>query len=371
MKKMLEKLNISNINDAICIFIKILKIFYYLLIILSIYSIILIFKEWKIINFISLIFKLLSPLSLGIILSYLLNPLINKLEKNMKRSVAVTLVYLLMFLFLFLIWIYIYPKIKNQLNDLILYLPDIIKNANNFINNIFYKLHINNIVNKTFDVEVEEIVVNYLNDFTIEEMGRIVSSIKNIFSIISVILLGLIISFYLLLDFDKIIVNIKKFLIKIKKEKLIDLFYEIDTKTFSYIKGTMVIAIIVFLSSSILFSFVHLKSPIFFGLFNSITNIIPYIGPYIGAIPTILVAFTSSKKVGIGVLIIIIFIQTIESYILHPIIMSKSINLHPVTILISLLLFGYFFGIIGMVLAMPIVLIVKTIIIFLYKNKNK
>ena len=249
-------------------------------------------------------------------------------------------------------------------------MPNIIDESNIFINNIFNKFEIEPFNKKILNIDLKDVAASYINDFTIDKMSKIIITLKNIVSVVGIIILGLIISFYLLLDFDKITKKIYNLVSLKTNGKVLNLIREIDKQVFSYVKGTLLIAFIVFISSSILFEIVGLKGSIFFGLFNAITNIIPYVGPYIGGIPIIIVGFTTSNKIGIATLIIVIFIQIVESYILQPIIMSKTMQLHPVTILIGLLLFGYFFGIIGMVLAMPVISIIKTIIIFLYQEKT-
>ena len=360
MKKLLESLNINNVNGSLYFLNKILKILYILLIVFIVYFSILICKEWKIYKFLITILKLLSPFFIGIIIAYLLNPLVNKLSKKMKRCFAVSIIYLIIIMILTFLWIYIYPRFKNEFNDLLKNLPDILNEINRFINNIF---------NNKINIDLTASVVNYVNNNVLNKVSNILDTLKNIFKTLGVIVLGLIISFYLLLDLDKFNSFLRKILNKNKYKNINKLLIEIDEKVFLYVKGTLLIALSVFIVSSISFELIHLKGSIFFGLFNAITNIIPYVGPYLGAIPIIIVGFTSSKKVGYLSLIVVLLIQIIESYVLQPLIMSKSMKLHPVTILVSLLLFGYFFGIMGMVLAMPIVSIAKTIILFLYQEK--
>ena len=102
---------------------------------------------------------------------------------------------------------------------------------------------------------------------------------------------------------------------------------------------------------SIGFALVGLNAPLLFGLFCGITDLIPYIGPYIGGAVAVIVGLTQDPLIGIGTLIICVIVQIVESYILQPIVMSKSSNLHPIVIIIALLVFGHFFGILGMVLA--------------------
>ena len=111
---------------------------------------------------------------------------------------------------------------------------------------------------------------------------------------------------------------------------------------------SILIIIIIFFISLVLFSCFKLKAPIFSALFNSIMNIIPYIGPIIGEVPIVIIAFTQSNKIRIFILISVLIIQILGNFIFQPIVMGKTMRLHPVTILIGLLIFEYFFGIIGM-----------------------
>ena len=123
-----------------------------------------------------------------------------------------------------------------------------------------------------------------------------------------------------------------------------------------------------FILSTISFYILGLKGALLYGFICGITNIIPFIGPYMGASIPVLIAFTKSISFGIIVSIVIFVIQTIEGNIIAPIIMSKSVYIHPITSIISLLIFGYFFGIIGMIIAIPIAAIGKEL--YLYYKKN-
>ena len=340
---MKNKLNIKTIN-------RIINVFYFLLLIVITYMSILICKEFKLFNIFINIIKLLSPLFIGLIIAYLLNPLVNKFTLN--RKISVCIIYFFIIVTFIILIKCIYPTFKKEFFDFLRNLPYIIDNIDVFVMKL---------LNNKININVSDYLINFINNNILNKVSNILVTIKNIAKIFGVIILSLIISFYLLLDFE----NINNIFSKIiNKNKYNELLTEIDEKIFSYIKGTLLIAVFVYVISCILFKISGLKGPIFFGLFNSVTNIIPYIGPYIGGIPILIIAFSESKKVGYLTLFFVIFIQVIESYILHPIIMSKSLRLHPVSILISLLLFGYFFGIIGMVIAMPVVSIIKTIIIY-------
>ena len=142
----------------------------------------------------------------------------------------------------------------------------------------------------------------------------------------------------------------------------------------NYVKGTLLSSFIVFILSTIIFYIIGLDSALLFGFICGVTNIIPFIGPYIGASIPVLVAFTKNTTFGIIGTIMIFIVQTIEGNIIHPIIMSKSVKIHPVTSIISLLIFGYFFGILGMIFAVPLIASLKEIYYYLvkkYKNYKR
>ena len=121
----------------------------------------------------------------------------------------------------------------------------------------------------------------------------------------------------------------------------------------------------VLVCDTIAFSIIGLESPLLFGVFCGLTDLIPYIGPYIGGSAAVIVGFSQNTKIGLAILIACVIVQLVENYILQPIVMSKAIELHPVTIIIGLLLFGHFFGIIGMIIATPILALLKVIYEFI------
>lgn len=353
MKKMLNNDLIKNINVA-------LKLIIILITIIILFIIHLLFKEYNIYKMIYNIISIISPLLIGILLAYIFNPIVNILSKKIGRKLSVFLLYFIIILILFLLTNYIIPVFKEEINDLIKSMPSIIDNTDIFINKLF---------DNNINIDFDKYIINFVNKNVFSKTTDILNIFTEIFKFIGAFLISMIISLYFLLDFDKINNKLKCFLNKYGNKKINLLLIKIDNIVFSYIKGTFLIAIIVFIFSFISFELIHLKGSIFLAFYNALTNIIPYIGPYIGAIPIIIIAFSESKKLFILTIIILLIIQLIESYILHPLIMSKTMDLHPVTILISLLLFGYFFGIIGMVIAMPVVSALKTIIIFIINDK--
>ena len=126
--------------------------------------------------------------------------------------------------------------------------------------------------------------------------------------------------------------------------------------------------LLVFITQSIGLTLAGLQAPLIFALFCALTDIIPYIGPYIGAIPAVIVGFTISPLTGIFCVVSIVIVQILENNFYQPLIMGHTMKLHPVTIMLGLLIFQHFFGIIGMVVATPVIAAGK--VIFTYINEK-
>ena len=369
-----KKINVKNVNELTSVSTKILRILYFLIIVLAIYVLTLVNKEWGVFKFIWSIMTVISPLFLGILIAYLFNPLIIRMTNSLKinRAIATSIVYIALIIILYLFCSYLFPLIGRELNDLIKYLPTVFDSVNEVTSNILKKINIDGINVDTLNIK--NILMNTLTNITTNMPTKLFSTLSSIISKLGIFLLSLIISFYLLIDFDRAQENIYIFIPRKYRKSTHKLLSDISEQVFSFVKGTGLIALLVFVVSSICFGIAGLRAAVFFALWNAVTNIIPYIGPYIGGIPIIAVAFATDYKLGIIILIVVLAIQLIESYILHPIVMSKTMKLHPVTIIIGLLIFGHFFGIIGMLIATPATAILKTIWLFVddkYKITEK
>ena len=366
MKKIEDK------NDEIKYYgVRVLKILLFLLFILAIYAIILINKQLRFTKLLLTIIQVISPLFIGFVLAWLFNPIVKKLtQKGINRIIGSIIVYIV-FLILLVVFIRVFiPVLYSQINDLITSLPAVITKLNDIINEFVMSFN-----TKSIDLSgVKDTLINNLGtiimDYTNKLPNLVINIIVKIFSGLGTILIGLVVGLYMLFDFD----SIQKFFIKLipKKNR-----YDFETLTNNIgnevrktVNGTLLVALVVFICDTIGFAIVGLKAPLLLGLFCGLTDLIPYIGPYIGGAAATLMGFSVSPVIGITTLIICIIVQIVESYILQPIVMSKAVSIHPVAIIIGLLVFGYFFGIIGMIIATPCLAIFKVIITFILSKKE-
>ena len=362
-----EKLDIEGVNEVVKTGSKILNLFYVVMVFLIIMGVIFLCKILNIFPILFTILSVVSPFFLGFIIAWLLNPIVNKLtDKGMRRGWAVALVYLMLVVLIYLFCLTIIPALVDQLNEMAKTAPELLLNVKDLINNIFVKLSNGTNIDMT---NVKMQFMNYLEDFsknlTTDLPSKIVSIVQGLISGVGKFLVGAVIGFYLLMNFN----NVTKFLINMVPKKfkgdVEKLSNNISEVLFGFVNGTFLDSLILLIINIIGFSLIGLNAPVLFAVFCVVTNIIPYVGPYIGGIPAILVGFTQSPLIGTLILVFIVATQSIEGNFLHPIIMGRKMDLHPVTIVISLLIFEHFFGIMGMVVATPVVAVLKVIYVFL------
>ncbi|MDD2504970.1 MAG: AI-2E family transporter [Bacilli bacterium] len=315
------------------------KLLNLLLFLSNIFIGILIIKEFKILDFCYTVIILIAPIFWGYALAWLIKPIMLYFNKRFKTVTSVGITYLLLIFLISLISYVTIPIIITEIKALIPQIGSIYKSLDS---SLLEKIDISAFSTK---------VLLILNKYTISIKDSILTVFYSLF-----------ISFFFLIH-HKSVSNF--FLRKIPS----DLINQLSINLKQFVKGTLLDTIILFVLSITSFYIVKMPYAMLFAILVSITNIIPYIGPYIGGIPAVIVAFNVSSNLGSLILIIIILLQTIESAMINPYIMSKSIKINPIFIIIGLIIFGYFFGVLGMLLSTPIVCIIKTL--YLYNKEHK
>lgn len=367
-KKNIDKeVDIKKLNDVISMTRKILSIAYVFIIIAGIYAATLVFKEWKVGIFLINLLKIVSPLFIGIVIAWLLEPIVKFLKNHkMHRTLATSIVYILLIAIIVLIISALIPLLSEQINEIVKSIPTISKQVQTWINDVFNKFgNIEGVDVNSFKADLFARLESIGSDLTSSLPHLTVQVVSSVFSGLGSLVIGFIIGFYLLMSFDNFNDALITFVPQKNRDDFRGLTNEVNTSLRKYVQGTLICASFVFILSTIGFFIAGLKASVLFGLFCGVTNIIPYIGPYLGGAPAILVGFSQGPVVGIISLISVIVAQFLESNILNPIVMSKTMKLHPVTIIIGLLVFGHFWGMIGMLLATPTIAVLKSIILFL------
>ena len=363
---MKDEINKRKINNLLTQGNRLLKLLYIMLIIMTIYIVTLIGDKLQIMPFIGKMLSILSPLFIGLVLAWLFNPLITWMQKHkIKRVFGALIVFIVLIGLLALMLVEIVPVIIEQVQTI--NFGKVTSDVQNWINN--------------FTIEgidltsTKEAIIKKITEFASEfDAASIISwittAVSKIISGLGTFWLGLMVGFFLLIKFNEAPANLKLIIPTKYKKEVWGLLSRINYILNKFIRGTLYSSLIIFGATFIGLLILKVPAAIILAIFCAVTNVIPYIGPYIGAVPAIIIGFTVSPLTGILVIVILAVIQTIEGNILSPIIMGKTVKLSPVTILIGLLVFGYFLGMLGMIIATPIIAVIKEIIIF-YNEKYK
>lgn len=207
---------------------------------------------------------------------------------------------------------------------------------------------------------------NYITD----GINSTIGIVQSVIGVITQIGLGFLLSFYLMPNFSHYVNLVVKKVNKDKQKSFREDLTSISITLRKYLKGllldTVTLCIILSILTSIFFGAkIGIMAAIVFSLIAALFNIIPYVGPIIGAIPLVLVVFQSYGIPGIiGASILIFLAQFVEANVIYPRIMGNSINMHPVTLMVGLLVCSTLFGFVGMFISTPLLSIIK---IFLVK----
>lgn len=333
------------------------KIVLFLLSVLSIYVFILILPYIKKTSIFLL--KVLIPFIISFVLAFILQPLVVLVQKKVKnRIVAVMIVVTILVSIIIILLKTTIPYSIKEIKELIENFPTILEELEDMINSFAEKFdflpidyqptfeNINDFLS-SYVIKVSELPQTLLNKFT------------NYVSIIVVIPVILI---YLLLDYEKILCYIREKLKKSGRINLKDYLGELNQKMTLYFRGSFLVMSILVIVCTIAFLFAKLSYPLFFACVIAVTNVIPYIGPYLGGAFPVVFALLESPRKALIILIIVVIVQMIESNFLTPYIQSKQTENHPLLVILFLLLFGKLFGIVGMLVAVPVLTIIKTTI---------
>ena len=277
---------------------------------------------------------------------------------KLNRTFAILLVLTVFFIIFLYIVLTIVPIFTKQVSSLIDFL---LKNQGKLQNNFFEFLERNNIDLKSSLISSKDIIVSNV-------IKVLSSSFSLISSTFSLLFMTPIFTIMLIFSYDNIENGVKRVLRNMDREDLIILIKNMDETIGKYILVTALDSMIVGVVSFIIFYFLKMDYSMLFSVIIGFGNVIPFIGPFIGLIPAILYAFTKSFKLVIFILVLITIVQTIEANIVKPWLTGKSVEMHPITTLLVVLIGGALFGIGGAFIAIPVYIIVKLTFLFFWEK---
>jgi predicted PurR-regulated permease PerM len=309
--------------------------------------------------------KILSPFLIAALIAYIIYPLVIRFERNgIKRSISIVVIYTFIILSLVFFCIYIMPQVIDNARELFHTLPNITTRYQDFFNNFVYKIKASKC-----PPELKSLIFNEINygtgfvqGYAARMMKKSLSVLASSLAIALNVVLSMIIAYYFIKDAEGFKNSTLMLVPKKMRNELINTGRELNSIATHFIQGQLTTALIVGILETAGLYFVKVKYPFVLGLLGGIANIIPYFGPVLGAIPAVAVALLQSPYKAALAALVFIIVQQIDNAFISPKIIEGKLGLHPVTTIVAVLVGGEFFGIIGMLLGVPVTAMLKIIL---------
>lgn len=312
---------------------------------------------------------LLWPILVGFFIAFILDPVVDHMEaKGLNRVLVIGLLFFIISVFILFVAFYFLPPLIGQVKKMIKDLPAYVELMKSQLSVLVETLQ------KRFpQVDWIRLYENNINKASEQGLNSLRSGPKvftNLMGIIASAVIVPFVIFFLLKDGT----GIKKQMIGLIPnryfEMALTLFYKVKQQIFKYLQGTLLDCSIIAVLYIIGYGIIQVKYFVFLGIFAGVCNLVPYIGPWLAGGAAVIFMFIDPHAVfpWWSAVIVVGIVQFIENNIIYPVVLGKSVNLHPLVIMFGLFVGGKVAGVVGMIVAVPAMAVLKVIAEELYKG---
>ncbi len=322
----------------------------------------------------------LTPVYFGLIIAFLLSPLVNSVDEfvfiplmrkivkkekkaeGIARGLSVAVVLILALFIIFGLIMMVVPEVINSISSLAANLPSYYKNIVAWGDDVFKSNPKLAEYFENFSGSMYEKLITWLQNDLLPESSKLLSlltdGVVNAMSVLFNVFIGIIVSIYLMAGKENFCAQAKKLMYAILPQKRVEGTLEVLRETHTvfakFISGKIVDSLIVGMLTFIIMSIANIPYVLLISVIIGVTNVIPFFGQYIGIIPSAVLVFIANPSKGVIFLILIIILMQFDGNVLGPKILGDSIGLKSFWILFSILFLGSLFGFLGMLCAVPI-----------------
>lgn len=310
------------------------------------------------------------PILLAGILYYLLNPIVDYLEKRQIKRIY-SIVGLFILIIGLIIWgvVAIVPKIQDQTISFVNNFPGYLETvdrktqelmANPMLDSLREPLDElgNNIINSL------DSIIQGVSKTTFQGIGSLVGTVATV--AVAVVTMPFIL-FYLLKDGKDLAPYFIKFLPTKMRKPTLNVLTEMNAQVSSYIRGQLIVAFSVAIMFMVGFGVIGLDYAVTLGIMAGFLNLVPYLGSFLAMVPAVFLGLVEGPAMLIKVLIVFGLEQTIEGRVVSPLVLGSKLSIHPITILFVLLTSGKLFGFVGVVIGIPVYAAAKVVITHIFE----
>ncbi len=311
----------------------------------------------------------LIPFIYAIALVYIFRAPVDWLEeKKLPRALAVLTVYLAAFLVILLVFLYFIPLISAEVAEFGKKLPTYVETVTKWAKVwqerfVHWQIppRLESVINRSFE-GAQNMVISFLSSLP----GIGVSFVTGFFNLI----MAPILAFYILKDYRAIKETVFSLVPTAYRAESRELAKRIDHVVKGFISGQLLISIFVAILSGIALAILGVDFAFLIGLLTGILNIIPYFGPVVGGILAALVAFFESPWLALWAVLAFVIVQQLDAFVISPNVLSYQVRIHPTLVLFALIVGGLWWGILGMLVAIPLVAAGKAILYYFLEERQ-
>ncbi|WP_369801960.1 AI-2E family transporter [Oceanobacillus sp. Castelsardo] len=304
------------------------------------------------------------------ILYYITRPLMHFFERKLKvgRIISIILVFLVILLLLTVFLMYVWPILQKQVTNLMYGIPGMIAAIEDFI--FYWRINYTSIPPQII-VALEDFIGNiptHLQNILDNLFGLLGGFIGQVISIVAGLVMVPFFLFFMLKDGEKLLPFVLQIFKKKKADNIRNLIAKIDHVLSSFIQGQLFVSFCVGVLLFIGYLILGLDYALILALFGMLTNVIPYLGPFLAVTPALIVGTIQDPINLLWVSIIMLVAQQIESNFISPNVMGQALNVHPLTVMTVIIAAGSIAGFLGILFAVPTYAVVRTIIVHFYQT---
>lgn len=337
-----------------------------LVILLCLYVFLLLSPIWE--PLVTVIIRIFIPFIIAGVITYLLHPIVEQLKTmGIARPISILLIYIVIIVIFSYLLLKGTPYIIEEIKDLLENIPHFANIYRQLVSDFYRQT---SMMPEGFRATAEGWLTN-IETIAAQGLVGTVANLRGILDYFFMLIIIPFIVFYLLKDF--ILLEKTAWYLTPRKWRNSgrELLRNINISLGNYIRGQLFVCLAVGFIATIGLWLVGMPYAVILGIFIGITNIIPYFGPIIGALPVAIIAFTDSFQLVMLGLLVNFGIQLIEGNILSPLIVGKSLHMHPVLIIFALVVGAEVGGVIGLIIAVPILAIIKVLIMHIRESLQR
>jgi len=331
----------------------------------------------KIWGFIGRIIDVSMPFIIGFAIAFLLLPIVNKVEwffnktlfikkkfPKLNRALSSAIAFVALFALLTGFFGIMVPQLMSSIKSIFIYIANFISMNTDRINDLLLKINFLSIEGEQLVIAWENVMSQVMN-YSTHVVNYVMSISSSIYTVVFQIFVGLIAAFYLLMDKEVFCTQLKKLCYSfLKNETCETLIYwtRRANKIFAgFISGKILDSMIIGLLCYFLMLIFKFEYPLLISVIIGVTNILPFFGPFIGAIPSILILLLVNPYSALGFAILILVLQQLDGNIIGPLILGDYVGVSPFWIMLSIVIGGGLFGFVGMLVSVPLFALVYAI----------